>query len=103
MPVGEDAKVVCLIKDSQEVQSITTRDGKSMKLKKIVLCDPQERLEVEVSAWNETSEDHFEMFPYVLKGIQIKEFRGNKSFTLKKTYQCRVLKQHPYRKYIKDI
>ena len=39
----------------------------------------------------------------MIKGLQVGEYRGNKNFSLRKNHQIRVLKQHHYRKYIKDL
>ena len=103
MPVGEEPRVICLVRDSGEIQNITSREGKQLRLKKIMLCDPEERVEVEVSIWNEKCEEQFPQFPCVIKGLQVGEYRGNKNFSLRKNHQIRVLKQHHYRKYIKDL
>lgn len=43
------------------------------------------------------------MFPYILKGLQVGEFKGARKYTLKSNFQCRVLKQHPYRRYLKGL
>jgi hypothetical protein len=39
----------------------------------------------------------------MIKGIMIKEYQGNRQYSLKASYKATVLKQHSLRKYIKDI
>lgn len=45
----------------------------------------------------------FEKYPYLIKGVMVKEYQGNRQYSLKANYKATVLKQHPLRKYIKDL
>jgi hypothetical protein len=45
----------------------------------------------------------FERYPYMIKGVFVKEYMGNKQYSLRANHQAILLKQHPLRKYIKDL
>jgi hypothetical protein len=45
----------------------------------IFLCDPEEKLEVEITLWNDKSDIRFEKFPYMLRGVLVTSYRGTPS------------------------
>lgn len=45
----------------------------------------------------------FEKYPYLIKGVMVKEYQGNRQYSLKANYKATLLKQHGLRKYIKDL
>lgn len=42
----------------------------------VFLCDPEEKLEVEITLWNDKSDIRFEKFPHMLKGVVVTSYRG---------------------------
>lgn len=53
--------------------------------------------------WNDSAENKFEKYPYAIKGVFVKEYQGNRQYSLRANYRATILKQHPLRKYIKDL
>lgn len=96
-------RVICLVKDDNEATTITTKDGKNLRKKIVYLCDPVDKVEVDITVWNDTCDFKFEKYPYMIKGVHIKEYQGNRQYSLKANHKVTVLKQHSLRKYIKDI
>lgn len=56
-----------------------------------------------MTLWNESVGMQFECYPYMIKGVQVKEYNGTRQYSLKTTSRITVLKQHSLRKYIKDL
>lgn len=54
LAVGEEARVICLVKDEQEIEAITAKDGKALRKKMVTLCDPVEQVEVDITVWNDS-------------------------------------------------
>lgn len=42
----------------------------------ILLCDPEAKVEVETNVWGEMCDYHFELQPYMIKGIVASEYNG---------------------------
>jgi replication factor A1 len=101
--VGDEVRVICLVKDEGEVESFASKDGKPLRKKLIVLCDPVDKVEVEMTLWNDDCGLQFECYPYMIKGIQVKEYQGTRQYSLRFNNRITILKQHPLRKYIKDM
>jgi len=95
--------VICLIKDTQRPEDFITKAGKEMRKKLIYLCDPEERVEVEVTIFGDKCDELFENQPYIFKGVSVGEYNGNRQYSLKTNSAFRTLKYHNYRKYIKDM
>jgi len=74
-----------------------------LKKKTVVFCDPVDRVEVQVTLWNDAVGMQFECYPYMVKGVQVKEYHGTRQYALRNNYRITVLKQHSLRKYIKDL
>jgi hypothetical protein len=101
--LGEEVRVICLVKDEGETESLASREGKPLLKKTVVLCDPVDRVEVDVTLWNESCSQRFECYPYMIKGVQVKEYQGARQYSLRANSRATVLKQHPLRKFIKDL
>jgi hypothetical protein len=52
LPVGEEARVICLVKDEAAIDSFTGKEGKALRKKVVMLCDPIEKVEVDIVLWN---------------------------------------------------
>lgn len=85
------------------MEALTSREGKPLRKKSVLLCDPVDKVEVEIVLWNESVEVQFERYPYLIKGVYVKEYQGNRQYALRTNHKATVLKQHPLRKYIKDL
>lgn len=69
----------------------------------MTLCDPLEKVEVDITVWNEGCEMRFEKYPYLIKGVMVKEYQGNRQYSLKANFKATVQKQHQLRRYVKDF
>lgn len=69
----------------------------------MVLCDPEEKIEVSATIWGDKCDTKFEKFPYMVRGVLVGEFKDTRQYTIKQNLQIRLLKHHNLRKYIKDL
>lgn len=44
LPVGEETRVICLVKDDGEIEALTSKEGKPLRKKAIILCDPVDKV-----------------------------------------------------------
>jgi ssDNA-binding replication factor A large subunit len=70
-PVCSENMVVCLVKDTEKAEDFTTKAGKDMRKKLIYLCDPEEKVEVELTLFGDKCDEIFENQPYMFKGVNV--------------------------------
>jgi hypothetical protein len=92
-PVGRVCNLVCLVIEKSEKQFIKSYKGNSLVISKISVYDPiDQRLEY-IKLWEEKADLTFysNATVYLLRGVEIKEFKGVREYQACKDFNYRVL------------
>ena len=63
--------LICLVKDTEKPEEFVSKAGKEMRKKLIYLCDPEEKVEVEVTLFGDRCDEVYENYPYMFKGVHV--------------------------------
>lgn len=100
--VGETCSVICLVKEAEPAVEFTSRAGKNCIKRPVTICDPIERVQLQITIWGDNSRYEFENVPYIITDMNVGEYNGNKQYSASYESMIMPVRDHKFRRF-KDL